>query len=34
MFNPIVTKVFDDLKWAPIDRGVRKMRRRNKLGNI
>jgi uncharacterized membrane protein len=29
MFNPNVTKVFDDLKWAPIDRGVIKIRRRN-----
>ncbi len=33
MFNPIVTKVFDDLKWAPIDRGVRGIGRRKMLGD-
>jgi hypothetical protein len=33
MFNPIVTNVFDDLKWAPTDRGVREIGRRKRLGN-
>jgi hypothetical protein len=33
MFNPIVTKVFDDLKWAPIDRGVGEIGRRKRLRN-
>jgi hypothetical protein len=30
-FNPIVTKVFDDLKWAPMDRSVKRNREEKKV---